>query len=542
MALDGLTSPARHRTLPLLHTVCLVAIVRDEESNPSGGIQLYLNRILSYCHSALIVDTGSQDGTLNILQQAMKQYAHMHVRQCEFISFAQARNYALQQAMKLREQQQKEWDEEEARRRNAASSKSHLCEPSHLRMPPFRHILFLDADEELTLPTLNVLSSILSLDTAPPCPSPAPSPFSYPLCIKFRVICVDENGQLVHRANSGMWNPRLFSADDDFDFVNMVDDYRFERLRFEERPIEKGKFVCLQQLPKEIRDRVEALMADMDDDANPAATVANVSETWEHKEGDTPPTVASHLPAASSFTSSSIHTAADAPSHFSSNDTHIPTSAADLSRPASSASTSDDVVESTDEINVDVRTRRAVSCAGMAMAGLQLDFVTDSSPTPIRHYATDKDDDDTSQRPVRNGSAANNQASSVATATCSSFASTFPLPSSPRPSSYLPADLTSTARTPLLIPLRHYIPNVAGRRRKNRRYKAAAAAAASHSDNVATSDTHSKARIQPSLAIEPTSPSTIATTSSPMSPPVSSPTVIRTPGKPKSNIIAPALH
>src|SRR6185312_1040184 len=76
---------------PILSTVCLCAIVRDEISNPGGGIACYLSRILPYVHSAVIVDTGSTDDTLQLLREYRNKqpYKHLHVYEAEFQSFAQ---------------------------------------------------------------------------------------------------------------------------------------------------------------------------------------------------------------------------------------------------------------------------------------------------------------------------------------------------------------------------------------------------------------------------------------------------------------------
>lgn len=94
-----------HRVPPLLPTVCLCAIVKDEADNPSGGIQMYINRILSYVHSAVIVDTGSNDATRTILHSAQSQYTHLHVYDAPFESFGQARNESLRRCYELQQEQ-----------------------------------------------------------------------------------------------------------------------------------------------------------------------------------------------------------------------------------------------------------------------------------------------------------------------------------------------------------------------------------------------------------------------------------------------------
>jgi hypothetical protein len=52
----------------LLSNVCLAAIVKNERVNCMGGISSYLDCILPFIREAVIVDTGSTDGTLEILR------------------------------------------------------------------------------------------------------------------------------------------------------------------------------------------------------------------------------------------------------------------------------------------------------------------------------------------------------------------------------------------------------------------------------------------------------------------------------------------
>ena len=267
----GGTRRARRRTrVPLLPSVCLVAIVRDEASNPAGGIAAFLERIVPAVHSALILDTGSTDGTLQTLHEFSRRHTHMQVRSAPFASFAHARNLSLQMALEA--QRTHEAGREERARALASERAAHaaaaptaaaaagiLAAPLPAELPPFRHFLVLDADEVLAPASLTLLASILALDQGSfegphsaavhpylqaaaamaaarngSCAAAASAqlPLSYPFCLKFSCHCFGPEGEALPRSNSGLWNPRVFSADPRFTFVNTVDDFRFERLLF----------------------------------------------------------------------------------------------------------------------------------------------------------------------------------------------------------------------------------------------------------------------------------------------------------------------
>ncbi len=82
-----------------LDHVCLCAIVRDEEMNPAGGIMDFLDCTLPHGGSAVVVDTGSADKTMELLTAAQKRYSHLHVADYLFDGYAPARNFSLRVAI-----------------------------------------------------------------------------------------------------------------------------------------------------------------------------------------------------------------------------------------------------------------------------------------------------------------------------------------------------------------------------------------------------------------------------------------------------------
>lgn len=321
---------------PGLPSVCLCAIVKNERVNPAGGIVAYLDRILPAVHTAVIVDTGSDDGTLEALRarestERRSGRGHLHVFETPFVSFADARNDALRKALEVRDHQMREG------------------------RSTFKHMLILDADEVLSPSCIELLASVLALDRsdapsagpdslvpslvksssssltltdkssrssavhsaspssnaispprrrsrapsaavecsaaaaaataaataeaamlaeafagfmlpaaalAPPTPAAAPSSsLPYPLALKCSCHCYAESGLASPRSNSGLWNPRIFSADARFSFVNLVDNYRFERLLFAGREISPECYMRESDLPDSVRANYEALRA-----------------------------------------------------------------------------------------------------------------------------------------------------------------------------------------------------------------------------------------------------------------------------------------
>lgn len=85
-----------------LGDTCLCAIVRDEVINPAGGILDFIDSTMPYVETAVIVDTGSIDGTRELLEEAKLRYTNLEVRDHEFKGFADARNYSVSQAKSKR--------------------------------------------------------------------------------------------------------------------------------------------------------------------------------------------------------------------------------------------------------------------------------------------------------------------------------------------------------------------------------------------------------------------------------------------------------
>jgi glycosyltransferase involved in cell wall biosynthesis len=82
---------------PCLKDVSLCAIVRDELTNPAGGIAHFVHKILPYVEAGVIVDTGSKDGTREELARLQKEYPRLAVYDRFFDGYANSRNYALDQ-------------------------------------------------------------------------------------------------------------------------------------------------------------------------------------------------------------------------------------------------------------------------------------------------------------------------------------------------------------------------------------------------------------------------------------------------------------
>ncbi|VVB77848.1 Glycosyl transferase family 2 [uncultured archaeon] len=79
----------------ILPSVTLCAIVRDEKINPAGGIEDFLHCTMPFVGAGVIVDTGSIDGTREILEDSKRKYSNLSIYDRKFRGFAQARNYSL---------------------------------------------------------------------------------------------------------------------------------------------------------------------------------------------------------------------------------------------------------------------------------------------------------------------------------------------------------------------------------------------------------------------------------------------------------------
>jgi glycosyltransferase involved in cell wall biosynthesis len=88
-------------TSPVLKNTCLCVPVRNELINPAGGIVDLIDSIVPYVEHAVILDTGSTDGTLDALEYARKKYRHLKIHKLPFRGFSYTKNYLLKQARKL---------------------------------------------------------------------------------------------------------------------------------------------------------------------------------------------------------------------------------------------------------------------------------------------------------------------------------------------------------------------------------------------------------------------------------------------------------
>ena len=79
----------------ILPDVSLCAIVRDEKMNPAGGIERFVASHVPFVEEAVIVDTGSVDGTREILEELRSKYSNLKIFDHKFEGFADARNYSL---------------------------------------------------------------------------------------------------------------------------------------------------------------------------------------------------------------------------------------------------------------------------------------------------------------------------------------------------------------------------------------------------------------------------------------------------------------
>lgn len=79
----------------ILPETTLAAIVRDEIINPAGGVERFLRAALPHVEAAVVVDTGSIDGTCDVLASLKKEYSHLKVYHRKFDNFAPSRNFSL---------------------------------------------------------------------------------------------------------------------------------------------------------------------------------------------------------------------------------------------------------------------------------------------------------------------------------------------------------------------------------------------------------------------------------------------------------------
>lgn len=81
----------------MIQDTSLCAIVRDEKMNPAGGIARFIDSVVPFVEQAVIVDTGSVDGTREILEEMQKKYPNICVFDRPFDNYADSRNFSLEQ-------------------------------------------------------------------------------------------------------------------------------------------------------------------------------------------------------------------------------------------------------------------------------------------------------------------------------------------------------------------------------------------------------------------------------------------------------------
>jgi len=142
-----------------LSDVTLTMIVRDELMNPAGGLHAVLSRHLPYFQNVIVLDTGSVDGTRQLLEQMAGEYPQLKVYDAKFEGYGPARNTA----------------------------KGHV---------KTKYTLMLDADEMIE--DSDLLTSEIKTELEQ-------QPGRMGLSLKIRVIL--PSGKT---SSSGGWNPRLF--------------------------------------------------------------------------------------------------------------------------------------------------------------------------------------------------------------------------------------------------------------------------------------------------------------------------------------------
>lgn len=79
----------------VLPDTSLCAIVRDEVMNPAGGVIDFVDSTMPFVEAGVIVDTGSIDGTRELLEELEAKYPNLKVLDREFDGYASSRNFSL---------------------------------------------------------------------------------------------------------------------------------------------------------------------------------------------------------------------------------------------------------------------------------------------------------------------------------------------------------------------------------------------------------------------------------------------------------------
>ncbi len=73
----------------------LCAIVRDEIENPAGGIADFINSVMPFVETGVIVDTCSIDGTREKLEELSLKYSNLKIYDRPFDNYSGSRNFSL---------------------------------------------------------------------------------------------------------------------------------------------------------------------------------------------------------------------------------------------------------------------------------------------------------------------------------------------------------------------------------------------------------------------------------------------------------------
>ena len=77
----------------ILPDTSICAIVRDEIMNAAKGIVDFVESTVPFVEEAVIVDTGSKDGTREALEELSAVYPNLRVLDRPFDDYASSRNY-----------------------------------------------------------------------------------------------------------------------------------------------------------------------------------------------------------------------------------------------------------------------------------------------------------------------------------------------------------------------------------------------------------------------------------------------------------------
>lgn len=79
----------------VIHDTSLCAIVRDEINNPAGGIVDFIESTMPFLEAGVVVDTGSADGTWDLLKKMCFKYPNLKIYHRSFDNFSNSRNFSL---------------------------------------------------------------------------------------------------------------------------------------------------------------------------------------------------------------------------------------------------------------------------------------------------------------------------------------------------------------------------------------------------------------------------------------------------------------